>query len=229
MFKKIKENEKYKKYQELRSNPQTKAIISLGFYLVFFLIVILFVKVTTPSYQNSSKKTVNNISNYEYTYSNNKGAIFGKKYNDKQLFFVSSLRYYYNGKDTFLIKENNANIIPNFDLNILKIDYKIIDDLTKNLNPSQNDNVKKYIVPLSNFLNLYEIDTEADLTLASNYNIIIDKYYKEDDLYMVKIDLSNYYIFRNIENDGILTIEFYNKNKINDFTLEYDKMLGVVE
>ena len=42
-------------------------------------------------------------------------------------------------------------------------------------------------------------------------------------------DLSNYYNYFKIDNRGILTVDFYEQNGVNDFTGEYDGMIGVIK
>ena len=51
----------------------------------------------------------------------------------------------------------------------------------------------------------------------------------KDKLCMVKLDLSNYYSYVKKDNRGLLTIDFYEQNKVNDFSLEYDGMIGVIK
>ena len=229
MLKKIKESEAYLKFKELRANPQTKALSSLIVWLLFFVIIVVLARgmngnVTKLPQENSKYL---NISSYEYTYVNDKITIFGERYNDRQLFTINNNKYYYNGNNVYLIMGDRAQYINDFDLNILKIDLNMIDNLTSNLSFNADGEVREYIVPLSNFINLYDIDTPIDLSLANNYNIIIQKFYKDDDLYKIIIDLSNYYLFNNLESSGKLIIYLYNKNRINNFSLEYEKMLGV--
>ena len=228
MFKKIKEKEAYKKYIELRSNPQTKAIMSLGLWLLFFIIIVIFTRgINSNRVPNYSKSIDKIISSYEYTYQNNKMTIFGRFYNGKQVFSILNSKYYYNGENVYLVNGNALEKVSNFDMNILKITVDFVDKLTNNLSFSENGNVKQYIVPLVNFINLYEIDTAIDLSFANNYNIIIQKFFNDDDLYKIEVDLTNYYNINNINDDGKLIIDLYNKNQIGDFTFDYDRVLGV--
>lgn len=228
MIKKIKESEAYEKFKQLRVNSQTKALMSLGMWLIFFVIIVMFTRgLNNNSPSNIDSKASFKLNNYAYTYTNDKITIFGLKYGDSQLFTISNSKYYYNGQNVYLINGIVASLIADFDLNILKITPEMIDNLTANLDYTENGEIKVYLVPLTNFINLYDIDTDVNLTLASNYNIIIQKYYNNNDLYKIDVDLSNYYMINSLNNDGKLTIDLYNKNKINNFSLEYDNMIGV--
>ena len=226
MFKKIKENPYYMKFKEMRADPKLKPITSLILWFIFIIIVVIFVRGTIGD-SNKEIKTVNkNITNYEFTYTNNKGVIFGESYNDKLTFIYDGNRYYYNLENVYLIKNQSGVLVPNFDLNVLKISPKMINNLVGNLTYNTNTEAKEYTVPLSRFLNLYEVDVEADLSLANSYNIIVKVYENEKGIYMYNLDLTNYYNFRGLNNDGILTIDIY--GEVNDFTKYYDELIGGV-
>lgn len=228
MFKKIKESEGYNKYKELKANPQTRAAMSLGLWLLFFIIIIIFTRGIETSNTKVTKNSVSvRTNNYEYTYQNNDITVFGDFYNNKQIFTILNNKYYYNGENVYKVNSNVLELIKDFDLSILKITPEFIEELTSNLNFTEVGDAKQYLVPLVNFINLYEVDTAVDLSLASNYNVIIQKYYKDNNLYKIEVDLSNYYKINNLKDSGKLIINLYNVNKLNDFTLEYDRMLGV--
>ena len=232
MFKKIKENPYYQKFKEMRADPKLRPITSLILWFIFFVIVILFARGLTSTRANlestETQKTALSDSNYEFTYSNNSGVIFGQTYDDKLEFMYGGNRYYYNGETVYLIQNQQATIMPAFDLNVLKINSKMINNLISNLNYNMDGEAKQYLVPLSNFLNLYEVDVEADLSLANQYNIVINVYENDNGIYMYKLDLTNYYNYRGLNNDGILTIDIYN-SEVNDFTKYYDELVGGVK
>lgn len=232
MFKKIKENPYYQKFKEMRADPKLRPITSLILWFIFFVIVILFARGLTSTRANlestETQKTTLSDSNYEFTYSNNSGVIFGQTYDDKLEFMYGGNRYYYNGETVYLIQNQQATIMPAFDLNVLKINSKMINNLIGNLTYNMDGEAKQYLVPLSNFLNLYEVNVEADLSLANQYNIVINVYENENGIYMYKLDLTNYYNYRGLNNDGILTIDIYN-SEVNDFTKYYDELVGGVE
>ena len=222
MFKKIKENPYYIKFKEMRADPKLKPITSLILWFIFIVIVVIFIK---SSYSNEpvQKENINSISNYEFTYKNNNLTIFGNSYDGKMEFILNGNRYYYDLENVYLISNKEVTLVSNFDLNVLKITPKFIENLTANLSYSLNGGAKVYTVPLYRFLNLYEVDVEVDLSIANQYNILVSVY---DDMY--EIDLTNYYNFRGLNNDGILIIDLYESN-IGDFTEYYDKLVGGVK
>ena len=216
----------------MRADPKLRPITSLILWFIFFVIVILFARGLTSTRANlestETQKTTLSDSNYEFTYSNNSGVIFGQTYDDKLEFMYGGNRYYYNGETVYLVQNHQATIMPTFDLNVLKINPTMIDNLVGNLTYNMDGEAKQYLVPLSNFLNLYEVDVEADLSLANQYNIVINVYENDNGIYMYKLDLTNYYNYRGLNNDGILTIDIYN-SEVNDFAKYYDELVGGVE
>ncbi len=222
---KLKENPYFIKYKEMRKDPKLKPIISLIFWFIFIVFVTIFVKTGSMS---SSNKTVSKVSsNYEYTYKDNSKTIFGYVNNNYQEFILDNNKYFIDGNNVYLINESSATKISNFDMGILKITPSFINNLTNNLSYTNGSNYKQYAVLLSNFISLYENDTDIDLSLYNQYNIIIQVYSKNNDIYMYKLDLSNYYKLKGINDNGILTISIYNTS--NDFTGYYKSLIGVVK
>ncbi|MCI9110267.1 MAG: hypothetical protein HFH47_00465 [Bacilli bacterium] len=231
MFKRIKDNEKYQKFKELWANERTRSIITLGFWLIFFAVVVLFIRVTAPT--PTSNDTVNNtagtsfdkMSNYSFSASSDNVEINGFVYNDNMEFILNNKRYYSNN-DVYLINGDKA-VKQEFDLSFLKINAKMLNNLLGELKGTEKDNCTQYLVPLDRFINLYEIDTEADLSKAMNYNVVVNVYKNKDVIKGVTLDLTNYKLFRFNDNTPfVVTIYYYNINNISDFTKEYEKMVG---
>ena len=220
------------KKENIENDSQKKTIISLALWSIFFVIIILIVRGIGS--QNTSSNVSDNyvndkLNNYEYTYSNDKIVVFGKMYNGKQVFMVFNNKYYYDGKYVYEVKDNTLTLVPDFDLNILKITPDMINNLTLKLSPNKREGADEYYIPLSNFINLFDGDVPVDVSGAGGYNIIVSKYYNGDKLYMIKVDLSNYYKYKNIEDNGILTIDLYEQNRVNNFSSEYERMIGVIK
>ncbi len=233
MFKRIRENEKYQKIKELWQNPKTHSIIVLIFWFIFIALVILFLRLSAPTPNTSSKPlptsdNFENIYSYEFSYYDNHTIVHGQAYNDKQEFILGNNRYYY---DENIYQINGDNVIKqNLDLGNLKITPKMLNNLLGKLTGTEQAEYTRYLVPLDRFINLYEIDTDADLTKAMTYNIIVDVYKKNKAISKIVLDLTNYHIFRfnnNIKEN--ITIYFYNINKVTDFTNEFTKIVGGIK
>ncbi len=227
MFKKLKDKEVYKKYKELRADPKSSARLSLIFWLLFFVIVIIAARGMGSSSSQTTNNTFKKYNKYEYTFTNDRGVIFGIVDGKRQVFTISDKKYYYNGENVYIVSGHNLTLSENFNLGLLKINMEFIDELTRRITPTKEGEIKRYLIPLMNFINLYEIDTDVDLSLAQSYNVIVDKYYNNDTLYMVKVNLGSYYQYKGLDDEGILTIDIYNINKVS--AMEYEKMLGVVK
>lgn len=229
MFKKINENKYVQKYKELRANPKTRSLISLGFWMLFLVVAVLLVRSTMSSNEIQSepvKDEVLEVTNYEFTYRDNLKTIFGEVYDDRMIFYFNNGKYYKNGNGIYLVNENSLEV-QDMNVSELNLTFSVIDDLVSQVNATEDNGVKTYLVPLSNFIRAYEGNESEDLTEATNYNVTIQTYEKDGVVYMVKLDLSNYYLFRGLPDMGIITINYYNVNKLNDFSLEYERMLEV--
>lgn len=229
MFKKKNENKYVQKYKELRANPKTRSLISLGFWMIFLVVAVLLVRSTMSSNEIQSepvKDEVLEVTNYEFTYRDNLKTIFGEVYDDRMIFYFNNGKYYKNGNGIYLVNENSLEV-QDMNISELNLTFSVIDDLVSQVNAIEDNGVKTYLVPLSNFIRAYEGNESEDLTEATNYNVTIQTYEKDGVVYMVKLDLSNYYLFRSLPDTGIITINYYNVNKLNDFSLEYERMLEV--
>ena len=232
MFKKIKENEKYQKFKELWANERTHSIIVLGLWLIFFAVLVLFIRTTAPT--PTSNDTINDVvgtnfdkmSNYSFSANSDNVQVNGFVYNDNMEFILNNQRYYVDN-DVYLISGDKAEK-KDFDLSFLKINAKMLDNLLGELKGTEKDGYTQYLVPLDRFINLYEIDTEADLSKAMSYNILVNVYKNKDDsIKGVILDLTNYRLFRFNDNKPfVVTIYYYNINEVSDFTKGFDKIVG---
>lgn len=229
MLKKIKENEGIQKFKELWKNKKTHDIMVLMLWFVFIFIVILFTRGMNFGTNYTEEEKVlglSNINSYDFTYKFNDKEFIGQYYDDSIMFYNDNKRYYYN--NSLYLIDDNISIINNYDLNVLKINLKMIDSLISDSNPNEVNGAKQYVVPLDKFINLYEIDTDIDLSKSALYNIPISIYYSDDDISKITLDLTNYYSLKNvINNNNLLTIYLYNINNVSDFRKSYDKLLEV--
>lgn len=227
MFKKIKENEKVIKLKELWQNPRTHDIMVLSFWLVFIFIVILFARSigSSPKTSNDDNRQASDFASmksYDFTYKTNDKVINGEAYEDALVFYVDNKRYYY--KDNTYLIEEKASLI-NYDLDVLKINTTMLNSLISGITASDTGNFKQYIVPLDRFINLYEIDTDADLSRAATYNVVISVYLVDNEISKVVLDLSNYYSLKTGSSVNYpVTIYYYNVNKVSDFKKGFEKL-----
>ena len=230
MFKRIKENEKYQRFKELWADEKAHSIIVLGFWLVFFVGVVLFMRLSAPvgnqvSDNNFSASNFDKMKNYSFSALADGLEVNGFVYDDKMEFILNNHRYFVSD-NVYLINGDKA-VIQNFDLSFLKINAKMINNLISGLTGTDVDNYTQYIVPLDRFINLYEIDTDVDLSKAMAYNVIVKVYKNDGVIKGVILDLSNYRLFKfNDNRPFVVTIYYYNVNNISDFTKGYEKLVG---
>ena len=240
MFKRIKErakeNETLQKIKELWKNPKTHDITVLLFWLIFIIIVIIFTRgitqtssnIPTPNTNIQNVTTFENIKSYDFTYKTKDLEISGQAYNEATVFYLNNKRYYY--KNNIYQIEDNPVLINDYDPSVLKINAIFLNNLVSGITPLDNQNFKQYIVPLDRFINLYDIDTDIDLTKAINYNIPVSVYLTNNEINKVVLDLTNYYTLKTGTNTNYqVTINFYNVNNVSDFSKDYDKLVEVIK
>lgn len=228
MIKKIKENEKVQIVKQLWQNKKTHDLIVLSLWFIFIFIVILFARTNTNTkiYKENKQLNTIDIKDYEFTYKTNDKEIPGEYYENAIMFYHDNKRYYY--KDNLYLVEEKALLMQNYDLDILKINIKMINNLISNITPTENSNIKQYLIPLDRFINLYEIDTDIDLSKMTLYNVPLNIYYNENEISKITLDLSNYYSLKtNTKITYPLTIYLYNINNVSDFRKTYDNLLEV--
>ncbi len=225
----VKEKTKLEIIKELWKNPKTHAIIVLGFWLIFIGILILFLKISSITKETavnpesvSPLDKFNKMTSYEFNYTANDLSLNGLYYQDKYLLYLDNQKYY---KSNALYKISD-NIELSEEIEILKLNNKMLYNLIKDITPVQNNEYNSYLVPLMNFIKEYENINVTDYNLAT-YNIVVNVYQKNDTINKVIIDLTNYYKYKQLNIDSyILNISYYNINNLSDFTKEYEEMIG---
>ena len=230
MFKRIKESEKYQKFKELWDNPRTHSMIVLGLWLIFLAGVIVFIRLTSSPVSTPNTVQANSleqIDSYDFTYEQGSLQISGQATNDKMLFYLNNQKYYWH-ENVYLFEQGTLVKKENFDLGILKINPQMLNNLLADISYTEVSDYKQYLVPLDRFFNLYEFDTEVDLTKAMSYNMMVRVYEKNNTIYKITLDLTNYMLLKTGSNSSeFLTIYYNNINKGVNFE-EYDQMIGVV-
>lgn len=225
-MKKIKESDWYQKFKELWSNKKTHSLIVLCFWLIFIVAAFIFVRVssTTTNYtpEENNEITLSDIKNYEFRYVTSTNEYDGQAYDEKMLFYLNNHQYYVN-ENVYLVSDT-LELQQNFDLNVMKINITMLNELLADLTYSEVDGGKQYLVPLNKFIEAFEGTSDSN---ALNYNIVITLF-GEDTINKITMDISNYVIFKTGQTQTYLvTLYLYNVNNVTDFTSEYDKMIGV--
>ena len=191
-----------KKIKELLKDPKKKALIQLGLYAIFFIIVFILLNgesstiTDSPTIEepNTSIEAYTDMTSYNYkvTYTNiNKiDIIEGTYYNNTSLFTYNNLKYYY--EDSLYIIDNDSYYLSNIEYNISKIFnknlYFIINELEEESKTTYKDGtvVTNYTID-SNKIYKYLYDTESSYTNLVNVSITEN----EKEIHNIVIDLTN--------------------------------------
>lgn len=223
----VKKEGKIKQLKEFLSDKRNKAIVKLGFWVIFLLFVIIYVRIINNRNNRyiENKPDVPNVtlpltitdavkkletSNYEFVFeydvNNNKNVVYGKKYNSKWQIKHNENNYYYDGK-LYLITESGKQEIDGSNFNyILMLDaYKIYNYLLK----AEYDYKKESsdgTVTIGSKLKLKDFDN-----IDYNDDIIIETNELNNNLINIDVDLTAYFKI--------------NKPEISHFkvNLKYDK------
>ena len=216
-----KEKTKWEKFKEAWHDPKKHALIVLGIWGILFFLAILFVnlnftRVEKVNTKTSPLETFKDMQSYEFSYKTVDTSLNGMAYEDKYILYLDNEKYY---KNSVLYKI--PDLTPSTEPELLKINNEMIYNLISNAEGIEKEGYKEYSIPLTTFTQLYEN------TVSNGNNIVIDLYQKDNKINKVIIDLTNYYISKGINtNSYLLEINYYNINKLNDFTHEYDEIIG---
>ncbi len=188
--------------KEAWKNPRSKALIQLGLYGAFILIIIIYINITSfinkdYKYNNSINIAENNIlnkledNNYAYEAAisiNNNNEISNYYYNGKVLDTkeiiyknVNDLETKYYFKDNaYYIYENDNYILTTKDevYDIINYTYLNIDNISNYIIKgslfNEDDNTKYYKVKLADIILNYEDEDYITIDVTNNDDIIID-------------------------------------------------------
>lgn len=215
--------EKFKKFKEFTSDKRNGAIVKLGFWFIFLLFVIIYVRVMNskqPKYiptENLPQTITEGVKNFkdvkiyeysiEYNYNGNILKVIGKKYNDKWLFNYNDIEYYYDG-NLYLIKDDLKEEVDK-----TNIEYLLMFDIQK---------VYDYLLN-SEYTNRSEDFENNNLIIGSKFKLDntvneIKTVNKDNTLESINMDLTNYYKTKdeNCVNLNIV-IKYSNLNNVEYF------------
>ena len=214
------------RFIEIWKIPKYKGLIQLAFWILFFLFVyIVFnAKNTIPSSNipsnNEVKETeTNQITSYIYNYQINDNEntinISGTYYNGIDLFNYNNSRYYIKNNMYYTL-DNNAITI---DYSLVEFQYNNILNLIKDKEYDSKTEYKDknieytYTIDSLSYNNFYHKQYET------NGNVVIKITYMNNYISNVIIDLSDYYIDKNIYQ---VIINYSNVNNINGLDINIE-------
>lgn len=189
MIKKIKENESVVKIRELLKNRRTRAFVSLGLWLIFFIFVF---SLLGNSENANHPAPVKIESNYQYQMTfliNDQTYVVNGVRNGKNESFSLSNQTYFLENDQLYLFFNDTKVLQNstilLDIDFLKLRPEFFKKLVLQGNLEYTTNyesgvVKKgYSVPVSKFVELYDgsmITDDHTLTieLSENHGTLVE-------------------------------------------------------
>ena len=206
--------------EDLLKTPRGRAIIKLGIYLLFFVIVaILFHAGTgdtsTPTVEPPTKTAMEvfkDMTNYEYTYQYNELLISGKVYRNTKYFEIDENAYYVN-ENVYLVDKENNEIEPTELDKIYYIDNHIINDYIEKGNIiGKNEDFENNIVSIT-----YGVSNEyQDL----GEKLSITTYEKDNSISKVSLKIENNIDLEDYKIDTI-EINYSNMDKVINFIKDY--------
>lgn len=221
---------------DLRKTERGKAILFLGFYFVFFLVLIIFIRVSSNNYkgplyelysEEARMYTYDKIlaENYNYTYTisidDNVYVYNGQKYNNMELFTFNDVNYFFDGVDYYIIdsvnnmfiKVDNPNKLSDF-TTFLRLG-EVIEDATYVSKTEFGDGktLFNYLISSNSMIKvLDDIDTDIDevpnsvVFNTSGDNLHIDS---------IDLDLTSYGKYKNICLNSLkINISYYNFGEV---------------
>ena len=192
----------FKKIKELMANPRYKALITLGAYLIFFLVIYIYITVKSNLDVSKMEAKVDPIYNYQNMES------YEYEYNITSTSRVGSKATVINGthasnKDIFNVSlhkftiDNNV-VVGDTDIALL-IPFDIIDTLPSNMEAlfvsdylenktsyNNGDTKMVFSIPFKNF-NILKIDDDSIDNLFSEVKVSVE----DDVITSISIDLSS--------------------------------------
>ena len=228
-LKKQKRKERKQKVKDFLAVKRNKALVKLGFYFLFFLIIILYIRfasrkttyVPSPSLPDTITTSISNINidNYEfdinYQINDEIYHIKGQKYGDKYSFTYNDALYYYD-KDLYMIGDEKILIEPNDMSYLLMLDAKKIYNFLYNATYNYRQEDANHNITINSFISISDFSKLLGKQEEGNAKITFDTHEKNDVLTSIDIDLSNYFKSDLITSFKV-NIIYSNLNQTHDF------------
>jgi hypothetical protein len=202
--------------KELLKDKKKRAIILLGMYVAFIVLVLVAIQGgTTPSYKQSNLiEDFNGKNNYNYSFlihskqgeDESYETIYGKRFEDKrQLIYKDQIYNFESGK---LIG------FPIAEFDIGRLEFNNIYSLIAMSNKTSKDEMREvYELSLPRFIKFMN-----DINIDSDEIILIEVMYPRGELSQINIDLTNYVNFNQDKFDNyMVSINYNNIGNVIDF------------
>lgn len=228
------------KYNNIFDTKRKKALLKLGFWIVFFIVVLSMVgrpPKNIPLVSNNSNKNevklssssienFKNMDNYEFTYSiefikNNVVKTYnidGTYYNKKYYFIMDNKNYYIDNDVVYLVNDDNKqlnnvkNVFNSGLFNIMNINILSKDTLSTIIESSTEDSTTSYKDETEVKKYTYVTSDNKKISITSNASGKI--------INNMLLDLTNYL---DIKYDSVkVTCNYKNINNISEFKTNYD-------
>lgn len=209
--------EKINNIKSFLSDKKNKALVKLGLWFIFFILVIVYIKFLEYKKSNyvsnkpvvdelpititDANKVLSNSTNYEFSFEyhitsdvDNIYTIKGQRYYNKYLINYNDLNYYYDN-ELYLLNENGKELIDNNDIiNGLQIfdASKVYKYLLNSEYEYKQENADG-IITIRSKLPLSKFGDIIGENIVDESFITIESVQKDDTLIGINIDLSNYY------------------------------------
>lgn len=229
-------NDFIKKIKELYNNPRGKAILFLGAYFIFFIILIIGFRTGNNS-DNKVSKDDNELYNFSLIENNNYHFKYTDSYDNNLVLYEGD-----RNKDTFLFNMTYNNLVDNYyvvnnvfmkkditinnyvmssnpdnlsvfkDIDIIK---KILKTSTYDSKTEFNDNTYSYNYFVST-TTLVKLIDNIDIDLDDMPNSVKFITNKNNEVIKIEYDLTNYGKYKNLVNSSLTSsLEYSNFNKID--------------
>ena len=225
--------------KEIWKTPRGNALIQIILIILFFIIIIIIFNkpATSRNIESSSHNSLLNYSNmksYEFSYYENKDnqntSFNGWNYKNSNLVYLNNNKYYIKDKKAYLI-QNDISTLSSINTQMLKLTPQKIYNLISDITPTTTKKKKIYSISMYDFMTLYNpvlaaIDTPVDLSITKDNQILITMYQKDNKIYKVELDITNYNkLINNLTTSDIITIQYTNINTVNDFRSDFNTIV----
>lgn len=201
--------------KEAWKDSRKRALIKLGLYFIFFIIVIAMIRVNNSAPIINNKEEQVTYNNYSFKLNYNGNELLNGIYDEGVVKYIYQDQTYYlkDGMSYQMIDNNLVNVVTNH----IRVNRLMIDILDSYIDESEelyktefkDGRIKKaYEIKIQDFAYLYD---NKEITDENKINIIVT--YLDEKIVEVEYDLTLYFnTYYNIQNNYVIKLEFNNFN-----------------